>query len=335
MSELLNQAEIDALMSAHKAVRADQTEEHLRHKNVRLYDFSRPDKLSKEHIRLLNQVYEKHGSDLGSVLSPMLRSDTQVSLLSLEQFTYREYCASVPERTLCVEASIEPLSSAAVFEFNPVFASACIDILTGASTVSTDVSSDFTNMEKAIIRRVVDIALEKYAEVWAGVVTIEPRVIALTSGLTEGDTWVASEPVLVAGYEVSVAEQTSMMSICVPSTAIESVLPALVLGNRPNASNRRPDRAHEALRKPFGQIGVQCHAILGRTSLSLGEIAGLQVGDLIQLPARPNDEGELWIENVAGFAGIFGRSGDRLAMKISKPLSDFDPEQLLGGAGSP
>lgn len=334
MGEILTQAEIDALVSAYRAAGGGKTQEKVQHRNVRLHDFSRPDKFSNEHIRLLNQIYARHGSNLASVLCSVLRRDTQMSLLNLEQLTYREYCASVPERTLSVEAAIEPLSDFAIFEFNPVFVSACIDMLTGAPSISTTVSSDFTDIDKAIMKRVVEVALEKYAEVWANVVTIEPRIVALTNELTAGDAWMPSEPVLVGGYEVTVADKTSMMSVCVPSAAIQSVLPALVLGKRPNAPARRSDKAYEALQRSFGEVSVQCQAILGRTSLSVGEIADLQVGDLIQLPTKPNGEAELWIENVAGFAGVLGRSGEHLAMKISRALSDFDPEQLPEGGGS-
>ena len=138
MGDVLNQDEINALMEAFKSTGEQDIGTKAPEKQVRLYDFSRPDKFSKDHLRSLNSIHTKHGASFASALSSMLRVYTRADLLALDQLTYREYCSSVSEGTLFVEVDLQPLTSSAIFEFNPHFVSICVDLLAGgsASTVN-------------------------------------------------------------------------------------------------------------------------------------------------------------------------------------------------------
>ena len=331
MAEVLSQDEINALMEAYKATGGKEMGTKTPEKQVRLYDFARPDKFSKEHLRSLNGIHAKHGAVFSGALATTLRINSQADLLALDQLTYREYCSSVPEGTLFVEVGLEPLTSTAIFEFNPLFVSGCVDLLSGGVSVSKAASSEITDIDKAIMRPVVDLALRKYAEAWSSCVVFQPRIVNMTTESSTRQILLASEAVLICGYEVSVGESVSMMSICIPASAVEAVLPALTLGRMLNAPTRRLDKTSEALKKNFDAVEMQCHAVLGRTNISLGEVVDLEVGDLIRLPTKADGELEFWVENVAAFSGVLGMSGKNLAVKISEPLAGSDMQNLIGG----
>lgn len=332
MAEALSQDEINALMEAYKATGGkDMMGTKAPEKQVRLYDFARPDKFSKEHLRSLNAIHAKHGAAFSASLSASLRISSQADLLALDQLTYREYCSSVPEGTLFIEIGLEPLTSTAIFEFNPLFVSACVDLLSGGMSASKANSTEITDIDKAIIKPMVELAMRKYAEAWSSCVVFQPRIVSMTTETNARQVLLASEAVLICGYEVSVGESVSMMSICIPASAVEAVLPALTLGRTLKAPSRRLDKTNAALQKSFDSVEMQCHAVLGRTNLSLGEVVDLEVGDLIRLPTKANGELEFWIENVAAFSGVLGVSGKNLAVKISESLADSDMQELLGG----
>lgn len=321
MAEMLSQDEINALVEAYKATGGAEESHSRAEKQVRLYDFARPDKFCKEHLRALNLIHSKHGASLAVALASALRVDTQVNLLALDQLTYREYCASVPDGTLFVEAGLEPLSSVAIFEFNPSLVCACVDLLAGGSSVSKVFSTKITEIDRAVVRPVAHLALRKYAEAWASSVEFRPSITSMTTESTTRQVLLPSEAVLICGYEVTVADHVSMMSICIPASAIEAVLPALAMGRALNAPTQRLDRVNDALRRSFEDVQVECRAVLGRTALPLEEVANLEVGDLIRLPVKANGPSELWVENVAAYAGVLGRSGRNLAIKVARPLA--------------
>lgn len=319
MGEVLNQSEVDALISVYKATggaEMDTQEE----KEVRLYDFARPDKFSKEHLKSLNIIHTKHGTAFAIAASSKLHVPVQVNKLPVDQLAYREYCASVPEGTLFVEARLDPLASTAIFEFNPTLVSACVDLLAGGATPSV-VTSDITEIDKVVMRSIVDLTLKKYAEAWSSCVAFRPEIVSLSTDNNARQVLLPGEGVLVCGYEVSIGGCVSMMSICLPSAAIEAVLPALTVGRTLNIPGRRLDsQATAALDKVFRGVAMECHAVLGRTNLPLQDLVDLGVGDLISLPIKANGLAEVWIENVAAFSGALGLSGSNLAIKIAQRI---------------
>ncbi len=191
------------------------------------YDFTCPNKLSKEHVRCLNSIHAKYGTSLSHVLTTMLHTETQVELLAMDQLTYREYCASVSEHTLFLAADLQPFTSIAVFEFNPALVSAFVDLLTGAKSVSPDgASRDITDIDRALIEAAAGFALRKYADAWAGSMSFEPHGISSSTDPIYRDDLLATDAVFVCGYDVKVGDCAGAMSICIPSVAIEAIAPA-------------------------------------------------------------------------------------------------------------
>ncbi len=322
MSSILSQDEINALIEAYKATGG--SEDGARSgadKRIRLYDFSRPDKFCKEHLRALNLIHSKHGALLAVALASILRTDTQINLLALDQLTYREYCASVPDGTVFAEVALEPMAPMAIFEFNPSLVGMWVDLLAGGSVPSPTSGGKITEIDRAVVKPVVELSLRKYAEAWSATVDLKPRVNVITTESSTRQVLLPSEGVLVCGYEVGIGENVSMMSVCIPASAVETVLPALALGRSLNSGTQKVERINETLKRSFEDVEVDCRAILGRTMLPLADVMDLDVGDVIRLPVRTDQDAEVWVENVPTFAGSLGRSGRKLAVKISKLLS--------------
>lgn len=319
MSDSLNQNEINALLETFKAT-GGQESVRASDKQVRVYDFARPDKFSKDHLRSLNSIHSKHGASFAAAMAASLRVQTRADLLAVDQLTYREYCASVPESTLFIEVDLKPLTATAIFEFNPLLVSLWVDLLAGGSVLEgRAMQGGISDIDKAIVKSMVEMALRQYTEAWGCALALKPAIVSMSTESSMRQILLPSEAVLVCGYEVSLGESVSMMSICLPASAIEPVLPALTMGRSLNAS-RGHEFADPALMKTFESVSLECKAVLGRTSLSFGEVADLEVGDLIKLPASEHTAAELWVANVAAFAGKPGVSGRKIAIKILEPL---------------
>src|SRR4051794_32946289 len=104
MSKTLSQWEIDALLTSlgnEDAPGGQSPSTTLAtDKTVKLYDFRRPDKFSKEHIRAIQNIHETFARVTASSLSSYLRASTQVSLSSIEQVVYDEYIHQLSNPTL-------------------------------------------------------------------------------------------------------------------------------------------------------------------------------------------------------------------------------------------
>ena len=109
MSKILSQDEIDALLSAPIAVdRADRSDDASPAANFIRYNFRRPDRISKEQIHALHFLHERFARNVSQSLAAYLRSMTDLSLVSVEQFAYSEFLMSLSDPTAFYAISMAP-----------------------------------------------------------------------------------------------------------------------------------------------------------------------------------------------------------------------------------
>ena len=81
MGEVLSQSEIDNLLKALSSGELDVDEmKNTEEKQVKNYDFARPSKFSKEHLRTLEIIFEHFGRLLSTNLPAYLRKTVNVEV---------------------------------------------------------------------------------------------------------------------------------------------------------------------------------------------------------------------------------------------------------------
>ncbi len=85
MGDVLSQNEIDNLLAALTSGEVDVQEiQKDSEKSVKNYDFKRPSKFSKEHLRTMELIFEHYGRLLSTNLPVYLRKNIQVNVTSSE-----------------------------------------------------------------------------------------------------------------------------------------------------------------------------------------------------------------------------------------------------------
>src|SRR6267154_5395062 len=158
MSKTLSQWEIDALLnsiggdeSALGTSGSGGTSPSSTDRSIKLYDFRRPDRFSKEHIRAIQNIHETFARVTASSLSSYLRSATTVSLSSIEQVVYEEYVHQLSNPTLVNLVELQPLSGRIVVEMNFNLGLAMLDRMTGGPGVPTVRIGELTDIEMALL----------------------------------------------------------------------------------------------------------------------------------------------------------------------------------------
>lgn len=103
MAELLEQSEIDRLLDAITRKDDDEMPDGSWRK-IKLYDFKRPDKFTKEHVRELYGIFEAVCRNMTTYFSAKLRSLCHFHVASIDQLTYEEFIRSVPTPTTICNA---------------------------------------------------------------------------------------------------------------------------------------------------------------------------------------------------------------------------------------
>ena len=113
MGEVLSQNEIDSLLQALSTGELDVDEmKSAPEKSVKNYDFKRPAKFSKEHLRTLEIIFEHYGRLLSTNLPVYLRKTVQVSVASSETVTFSEFTNALSNPVVLGIINFAPMAGA-------------------------------------------------------------------------------------------------------------------------------------------------------------------------------------------------------------------------------
>ncbi|HEU4964540.1 MAG TPA: flagellar motor switch protein FliM, partial [Bacilli bacterium] len=287
MAEVLSQNEIDALLSALSSgeLTAEEIRKEDTDRKIKVYDFKRAMRFSKDHIRSITRIYENYARLLTTYFSAQLRTFVQISVASVDQLPYDEFIRSIPKMTIMNVFNCRPLEGKFVMEIHPSIAYAMLDRLLGGSGVGTDDLRDLTEIEMTIMERVFGRALDNFQEAWKAVseleteldhIEVNPQFLQLVS---------PNETVAVVSLSTKIGETTGMINICMPHVVLEPIIPKLSAHYWMGASKISKDHSEdwEAIRQNLGKTQVTLVAELGSSAISVGDLMTLGVGDVIPL----------------------------------------------------
>ena len=132
MGEVLSQSEIDNLLAQLTTgeLDVDQMQESSE-KQVKDYDFKRPAKFSKEHLRTLEIIYEHYGRLISTNLPLYLRKSVQTMVASSETVTFSEFSNALSNPVILGIIDFKPLNGNILLELSPNLGFAMIDRMLG------------------------------------------------------------------------------------------------------------------------------------------------------------------------------------------------------------
>lgn len=115
--EILSQNEIDDLLSALSSgeMDANQLIEEESDKKVKVYDFKRALRFSKDQIRSISRIHDNFARLLTTYFSAQLRTYVHIAVASVDQIPYEEFIRSIPTKTILNVYSMEPLNGRIIF----------------------------------------------------------------------------------------------------------------------------------------------------------------------------------------------------------------------------
>jgi flagellar motor switch protein FliM len=331
--KLLSQQEIEALMSSltvepDEPATAAATDSHTPHyhaapsRPVKLYDFRRPDKFSKEHLRALRIIHESFARGLASALASYLRSTIQIRLTMVEQATYDEYIRSLPTPTVMYVVSPHPLPGNAVIELNLPVARVILDRLLGGSGSAQSASAEMTEIEMALLKTVGGLLMNNLRDAWSNVVAMEPTMQEPTLSPEFVQGTLPTETTVMLVFEISLFQTTGTLSVCLPHPVLQSVMESLTSqvwsagatrSTTEEPSQSRPERLNPValpITVELGSVGVSVRDLLALTegqiikldTASSGSLA-VRVGQHVKFNARPGLAGKNLAVQITGTRG--------------------------------
>ena len=333
MNEVLSQDEIDQLLMAISS--GESESEDFKPVNdtrkIKIYDFRRPDKFSKEQMRTIQIMHETFARLTTTSLSAQLRSIVQVHVASVDQLTYEEFIRSIPTPTTLAVINMDPLKGNAILEIDPSITFAMIDRLFGGLGQATKVQRDLTDIEQSVMEGIIVRILANMRESWTQVIDLRPRLGQIETNPQFAQIVPPSEMVVLVTLETKVGEEEGMMNFCIPYITIEPIISKLSSQFWFSSVRRSSTTQYlNVLKEKLSTVDMDVVAEIGTIDLPVRDVLALRAGDVVRLSnVRVGDPLTLSVGNKKKFLCQPGVIGKRMAVQIiDKIVQEGETEEF-------
>lgn len=277
------------------------------------YDFRRPTKLNREHVRALQMSYETFARRLTTLLTSGLRQVCQVSLVAIEHQSYEEYIATLSPTTILSVLDMDPVPGTALFEFSVPTALACVDYLLGGPG-GEQPTRQLTELETTLLRGLIDQMLSVLRYALESTLAAEPVLRSIEFNPQFVQVVSATDGVIVGSFQMRVGNQTCVATLCIP---FASVQPRLQVAN--DRRSQTPAERHaaevngEQVRAALGGVPVDVALTFEPIKLTPEQIFQLGPGDVVPLTHRVTTPLAVESGGITFAHALAGRQGSRLA----------------------
>jgi len=324
LSDILSQNEIDNLLQALSSGEVDAEEmKASSEKQVKNYDFSRPSKFSKEHLRTLEIIFEHYGRLLSTNLPVYLRKNIQVEVMNSEAVTYMEFSNSLSNPVLLGIVNFDPLEGNIIVEMASKLGYAIVDRMLGGEGEPLDKVRDYSEIELLIIERIMSACVQLLREPWANVVDVHPRLERIETNSQFAQIISPSEMIAIVTISIKIGDVEGFMNICLPYITLEPVMDKLNTKFwYSNMQERAGMEYADTIESLISKAIVPVKAILGKSIISVNDFSGLQPGDIIRLDTKVNQELDVYVGDIKKFTALPGSTGEDYAVRITSVIRE-------------
>ncbi|QDT39212.1 flagellar motor switch protein FliM [Stratiformator vulcanicus] len=342
MSDVLSQNEVESLLAAldGDASASDfgggggQDPAPRTGGQISVYDFKRPERVSKEQMRAFQALHEGFSREFGAALSGMLRSIVEVRLISVDQLTYSEFVFSLENPTCFNLLESKGLEGNLILDLNPSIIFPVVDRLLGGGRHArlSNPNRALTEIELRLVSRITQLAMRGLEKAWSNLCSLDLHVTQVESNPQLVQIVPPNEVIVLISFEISMGDMRGIMNLCIPFNTIEPLSGKLSSDTWSAYTKRAADERQKlSLEKSVGKAKVKLAVQVAETTVTADEIAGLAVGDII-LTQRDQSSGlEIYLEGRPMFRGSPGMLKGHKAIRVGeriRPAKELIAQQL-------
>ena len=324
MSDILSQSEIDNLLKqlSDGDLDVDQIQGE-DEKQVKNYDFSRPTKFSKEHLRTLEIIFEHYSRLVSTNLPVYLRKNVQVSVASSETVTFSEFSNALSNPSVLGIINFAPLNGNIIIEIATNLCYAMLDRMLGGSGQPLEKNRDFSDIELTILQKLLVMFTQLLREPWKNVVDISPVLSRLETNPQFAQVIAPSDMIAIVTLNMKIGDVEGMLNICLPFFTLEDVMDKLNTKYWFSTMQENHDEHYEEyIESMIRRVDVPIKAVLGKSTISVSDFLNLQVGDCIRLDSRVDTDMEVYVGNIKKFTALPGTEKDSYAVQITSVIRE-------------
>jgi len=162
-------------------------------------------------------------------------------------------------------------------------------------------------------------------QAWDNVIILTPSLEKIETNSQFAQIVSPNETIALITLNISIGNVEGMINICIPHIVIEPILNQLSTKlwfstTKKDVSNNDKEIIEKRIKNAYVVLG----AILSSTQITVKELIDLQVGDVIKLDNKLDDEVKINVGSSLKFYGIPGSNKNKVAVKITRVQRDGD-----------
>jgi flagellar motor switch protein FliM len=329
VSDVLSQSEIDSLLKALNSGEVDVEEMKKSSENqVKDYDFARPSKFSKEHLRTLEMIFEHYGRLLSTNLPVYLRKNISVEVMNSEAVTYMEFSNALSNPVILGIVDFAPLKGNLIIEMATKLGYAMVDRMLGGIGEPLEKIRDFSEIELIIIERIMTVCVDLLREPWKNVLDVSPRLDRIETNSQFAQIISPTEMIAIITINMKIGDVEGLINICLPYITLEPVMDKLNTKFWYSNLQEKNDTIYgETIEHLISKAQIPIRVVLGNSSVSVNDFAMLQEGDIIRLDSKVNQELKVFVGNIQKFDALPGTSGNKYAVRVTDIIKEDEEDE--------
>ena len=289
-------------------------------RGCKLYNFRRPDKFSKEHLKALQDIHRDYVRHLATELTSYLRMEVEIDVISTDQLTYEEYVCSMPSHIQNMIFKLNPLSGEISLGMSPEILAVILDRMLGGAGTNNSPNRELTQIEELLTIKFTEKLIKILEEAWNTILPVKSEFSAIANGYHSVPITTAGEIVTLISFEVRLGQKTfGLMNLCFPYPVLETILPKLTpqyIYQHASVVANEIGR-NETLEK-IRTAEVEMQVLLGSAQVAINDILDLKIDDIIKLDQKLDKELVACINKKKKFYVEPGLIQNKVCVKIAK-----------------
>ncbi len=324
MGEVLSQNEIDNLLAALSAGELDVDQmQGNEERKVKNYDFSRPTKFSKEHLRTLEIIFEHYSRLVSTNLPVYLRKNVQVDVASSETVTFSEFTTALSNPVILGIINFAPLNGTIIIDLATNLGYAMLDRMLGGSGAPLEKSREFSEIELTILQKIMIMFTQLLREPWKNVVDINPVLNRMETNPQFAQVIAPNDMIAIITLNMKIGDVEGFVNICLPFFTLEEIMDKLNTKYWfSTMQENRDENYEEYIESLIRRVDVPVTAVLGRSTISVNDFLNLQVGDCIRLDSKVENDMDIYVGNIRKFTALPGANKESYAVRITSVIRE-------------
>ena len=243
--------------------------------------------------------------------------------MNSEAVTYSEFANALSNPVLLGIVNFAPLNGNIIIEIAENVGYTILDRMLGGAGAPLDKAREFSEIELLIIERIYNVCVNLLAEPWESVCELEPRLERIETNSQYAQIISPTEMIALVTLNIKIGDVEGLINICLPYLTLERVMDKLNTKWWYSSLQERDEQQYfDKIEMLISRAPMPLKAVLGNSVISVNDFLGLQMGDIIRLDTKVDEELDIYVGNIKKFTALPGASGDDYAVRITSVIRE-------------